>query len=261
MPDLETAFLLLLASTSDDERDRLYDALDRAVADARRSLQESLDGVHVPAVVERHAELVGHPGHPTPLAPALAPGTWLLVLSHLDADSQRVLQRTYEELQRGAEVTVEHGEPADGSVGSVTAALAAVEDLLVELPYTTLERSIGPDDHDSRRATLKIELEWATPGVEEDLAGPVCVVWRDGYETEVASMRMGVFDQNVNWRLEVGDPVPGRSAERVLPREADDLRLIARDGLADAIGWANAELGNRYTFVTLPDSALKPPGD
>lgn len=128
------------------------------------------------------------------------------------------------------------------------AALTPAEDVLAELPYTTLERSPGPDDHDSRRRSLMIEVEWPEPITLQDAGTPVHVTWRDGYESEVATIPAGVLAAYQERRLYFSDP-PGREAEYIVQRGEGDRREVARGGLADAIGWANGEIGDRYTFA------------
>jgi len=229
--------------TSDDAA---RSALLRAYAAARRALEDDLTRPHPPGLEDRHAELIAFLGSPEE-SPLLSHATWLLVLSHLTADEQRKLQATFEELARSAETAIEYGEKKEGEVEEVMQTLAAVEELLAELPHTTFARSLGTDDHELRRRSLSVDIAWADRGSEEaERGGPVRVVWRDGYETTVATMGLAIGHESACWMLEVADPPPGRSASLVLEeRPSDDPGDMARS-LRQAIVWANRELGDHY---------------
>jgi hypothetical protein len=73
-------------------------------------------------------------------------------------------------------------------------------------------------------------------------------MWRDGYESQVATMVLMLHADTALWRLEVEDPAPGRTAELVTPRKHTDPFEAANIGLAAAIQWANRELAD-YTIA------------
>ncbi|MGA2165537.1 MAG: hypothetical protein ABSH36_13850, partial [Solirubrobacteraceae bacterium] len=162
----------------------------------------------------------------------------------------RELQTTYEELQRGAEVALEDGGQHTSDAEAVVRALLPVEGLLAELPHTTLERPVGPDDHDLRRRTLSIEVVWRTPdgGLPDD--SELRVFWRDRYDTEVANMTLAVYSGDACWILEITDPAPGRSVSLVVVRGSSSASLLARTGLDRALAWANEELGDQYVIAS-----------
>lgn len=244
-----TAVIFLLASVVDEaDGGRVDRALRLAFAGALESLEQNID---VPDVEERREELSEHlRDWNAELAAPLTRETWLLVFSHLDADAQRLFQRAYEDLMRAAEASAGTGATTEqeSSAMHVALALAPVEELLLELPHTTLVPSRGRDDHDERRRTLTPEVQWQAASDDD----PVCVVWRDGYETLIASMSLMLHEGLTIWRLVFADAQPGRSVEHRTPRADGTAREIAEATLPDALRWASDELRPEYAVKSEP---------
>lgn len=234
--------VVVLIDAADDDGGELGVALRRAFAEAQQGLDDHLAGPHMPEVEERRAELDAYlSGGGTRLGYA----AWLLVLSYLSPEEQRSLQRQYEAFEGAAGVEIEF-EMGSGEAEELMHALNPAEQLLVDLPYTTLDRSPGVDDYEQRRRSLSIEVT-----EEPDPDEPLLVVLRDGYGTLVATMAAGCYEQRLHWMLAILDPAPAREASRFLPIPTDDVRQAAREDLKDAVAWAGAELGDRYTIAPL----------
>ncbi len=242
--------VFLLIDSADEDGGELGAALRCAFTQARQGLGDSLEGPHLPEVEEHYAELDAYPSDGRG-APPLGYATWLLVLSHLSPDEQRRLQREYEQLARAADTVVAFGERRSGDAEGLMHALTPVEHLLADLPHTTLDRSQGPDDYELRRRSLSIEVTDQPDSGDVAYTEPLCVHWRDGYHTLVATMTAGRYEQQLHWKLEVEDPPPGRDASRFLPIASDDAHQAARDDLEEALAWAARELGDHYTIAPL----------
>jgi len=230
----------------------LHDALRRACSATQTALEEDLERPHLPEVEDRVNELAAFlDADEDDNAAQLADSTWLLVLSHLAPEEQRALQDSYEALARGTGAAIEYGERREGQADWLMQTLAPVEQLLAELPYTTLEPS-GRDDYELRRRALSVEVVWADRDSKDaESGGPLYITWCDGYQTTVATMTAGLFQGTLCWTLDITDPAPGRSAERVLPGSSEDVRTAARDDLQAALEWAANELGDRYVIRRL----------
>ncbi len=250
------AVLRLISSARAEDQNKLNQAMRQAFSATWRSLEEDLRREHLPELEDRHSELAAFQEGGDPAAP-LTRDTWLLVLSHLPSDMQLLLQAIYEELERGAETALEYGEQTDGEAQSVMQALAPVEDLLVELPYTTLTRSLGPDDHDLRLRTLSTEIELNDEDSKDfPSMSPVRVEWRDGYESLVATLTAWWYEEAVRWTLDIRDPPPGRATERVVPCEQTSFRETVKTDLDDTIAWATGEL-DIEGYVVVRDTQLR----
>jgi hypothetical protein len=249
---IDSALRLLVRSVPDREREVLAGAIEEAYSAAVASLESDLGRAHSRELEDRHAELAAHPRRPAAGAPALAPDAWLLVLSHLSPGTQRLLQATYEDLQRASEAgALEEGDEMEGAAPDVSLQITPAEALLAELPHTSF--APGPADHDLLRRTLSIDVYWEDLADDDaDPAVAVRVLWRDGYETLIADMSGNVSEARLCWTLEVHDPAPGRSATRLGAMRSDDAREAAAGDLAAALAWANRELGDRYGILGEP---------
>lgn len=248
--------LLLLIDSADHDGAELTSALHRAFAQARRRLADDLERSHTPELQERHEELDGYLSGET--GGPLRYSTWLLVLSHFSAAEQRRLQREYEQLARGADATSEFGEPRAARVAArLMRALFPAEELIAELPHTTLERSEGVDDYVQRRHSLTIEVIEQPDSGDPSYTEPLRVIWRDGYHSLVATMTAGCYEQQLDWKLEIEDPSPGREASRFTPI-ASTAEEAARDDLQTALAWAAGELGDTYTIAPWPPDGDQP---
>lgn len=241
--------VFLLIDSADEDGGELGGALRRAFAQARQTLGNDLEGRHLPEVEQRYGELDAYLNDGRG-APPLGYTTWLLVLSHLSPDAQRALQREYEELAYAADTVVAFGEPRPSEGGeSLMHALIAVEQLLAELPHTTLDRP--KDDYELRRRSLKIEVTDQPESGNSVYSEPLRVHWRDGYQSLVATMTAGFYEQQLHWKLDIEDPAPGRETSRYLPITSEDAHQAARDDLREALTWAAGELGENYTIAPL----------
>jgi hypothetical protein len=243
--------VFMLIDSADEDGGELGGALRRAFAQARQSLGDDLEGRHLPEVEQRYAELDAYLNDGRG-APPLGYTTWLLVLSHLSPDEQRALQREYEELAHAADTVVAFGEPRSSEAGEgLMHALIAVEQLLAELPHTTLDRP--KDDYDLRRRSLTIEVTDQPDSGDSVYSEPLRVHWRDGYQSLVATMTAGFYEHQLHWKLEIEDPPPGRETSRYLPTTSEDAHQAARDDLEEALAWAAQALGEHYTIAPLQD--------
>jgi hypothetical protein len=245
--------MFLLIDSADEDGGELGLALQRAFAQARQSLGDDLEARHLPEVEDRYAELDAYLSDGRD-APPLGYAAWLLVLSHLAPDEQRTLQHEYEELARAADTVVAFGERqrSEGAEGLMHA-LIAVEQLLAELPHTTLDAP--KDDYELRRRSLSIEVTDLPESEDAVYSEPLRVHWRDGYQTLVATMTAGCCEQQLHWKLDIEDPPPGRETSRYLPFPAADARQAAHEDLREALAWAARELGEHYTFALQGDDA------
>jgi hypothetical protein len=243
--------VFMLIDSADQDGGELAGALRRAFAQARQSIGNDLEARHLPEIEQRYAELDAYLNDGRG-APAFGYTTWLLALSHLSPDEQRALQRQYEELAHAADTVVAFGEPRPSEAGeSLMHALIAVEQLLAELPHTTLDRP--KDDYDLRRRSLTIEVTDQPDSGDSIYSEPLRVHWRDGYQSLVATMTAGFYEQQLHWKLETEDPPPGRETSRYLPITSEDAHQAARDDLPEALTWAARELGEQYTIAPLQD--------
>jgi hypothetical protein len=241
--------VFLLIDSADEDGGELGGALRRAFAQALQSVGDDLEALHLPEAEERYAELDAYVSDGRG-APPLAYASWLLVLSHLSPDEQRRLQREYEELARGADAAVEFGDEDSDAADRLIHALTPAEQLLADLPHTTLDRSQGVDEYELRRCSLSTEVA-DPPDNDDESSEPLRVHWRDGYQTLVATMTVRCYEQELHWRLDVEDPPPGRDAWRSVPLASDDARQAARDDLEEALAWAARELGDHYTIAAV----------
>ena len=242
--------VFLLIDSADEDGGELGAAIRRAFAQARQSLGNDLETRHLPEVEERYAELDAYLSGDGRAAPPLGYTTWLLVLSHLSPDEQRALQHEYEELARAADTVVAFGERRpSGAAEDLMHALIAVEQLLAELPHTTPDRP--KDDYELRRRSLSVQVTDQRDSGDSMYTEPLRVHWRDGYESLVARMTAGCYEQHIEWKLEIEDPPPGREASRCLPIDSDDAHQAACDDLQEALAWAAGELGDSCTIAPL----------
>jgi hypothetical protein len=137
------------------------------------------------------------------------------------------LQQEYERLARGATAAAEYGEQRAGTAEGLMHALTPAEQLLAELPHTTLDASPGVDDYEQRRHSLTIEVTDQPDSRDAVYTEPLRVVWRDGYHSLVATMTAGCYEQELHWRLEVQDPPPGRELSRFVAIGQADARQAA----------------------------------
>lgn len=243
--------VFMLIDSADEDGGELGAALRRAFAQARQSLGNDLEAHHLPEVEERYAELDAYLSDARG-APPLGYATWLLVLSHLSPDEQRALQHEYEELARAADTVVAFGErQPSGTAEGLMHALIAVEQLLAELPHTTLDQP--KDDYELRRRSLSVQVTDQRDSGDSIYTEPLRVHWRDGYESLVARMTASCYEQHLEWKLEIEDPPPGREASRCVPIESDDAHQAACHDLAEALAWAARELDDHYTIAPLQD--------
>jgi hypothetical protein len=244
----DAAVRMIVAAAPDEDRETLDAAIREAGFAALRVLEEDLRSAHLSAVDDRHVELVAFAKEGRQ---PLAPGTWQFVLAHLAADMQRVLGSIYRELDVGLEAAMLADGEQERGLETLSRALVVAEDLMSDLPYTTIERASAPDDYELRRRRLSQEIQWYAPDVQcQWPVHAVQVLWRDGYESHVAAMVVAIEADHVGWLLEIDDPAPGRSVRRIVPRSSEDLFEEATRTIDDAIAWAQSELGDRYTFVS-----------
>ncbi len=225
------AAILALAVWQGDPSDRtLSGALAIAVEETCRELEATMPST--PRAQRMRSELRRFRGERDGV---LDRDTWLLVLVHLPAEMQRLLQTRYMELERGVAAVVEQQPQLDPG------ALGSIEDLLAELPHTTFTTAAdtGPP---VRRGDVAFEVEHDDLDVDEDGVSFPRVVWRDGEQSSVARMIVAVSGGHVIWMLEIEDPAPGRSVERLMPRGSLAGAQAAHRGLAGAIDWANVEI-------------------
>ncbi|MGH2853065.1 MAG: hypothetical protein ACRDLF_02590 [Solirubrobacteraceae bacterium] len=256
----DAIYLLIDSADHADGSEQMTGALGRALAETQQELGDSLEGRHLPDVEERHAELDAYICDAA-AAPPLSHATWLLVLSHLSPDEQQRLQREYEQLARGATAAADYGEQRAEAAEGLMHALTPAEELLAELPHTTLDRSEGVDDYEQRRRSLTIEVTDQPDSDDASYTEPLRVVWRDGYHSLVATMTAGCYEQQLHWKLDIEDPSPGREASLFAPLASTDAREAARDNLGAALAWAATELGDTYTIAPWPptgDHAVTP---
>ncbi len=121
------------------------------------------------------------------------------MLASLTPEEQRGLAATYEELTEAAGVAIEYGDDGAGEAPLRMDAIAPAEPLLAWLPHATFKAS-GADDHDLRRRTLTVEVEWApTPREDVGRRPPVVVTWLDGYQSTVATMSAALIEGSLYW--------------------------------------------------------------
>jgi hypothetical protein len=251
---LSDAIRLLAAAAADALGNADFTLLLASLA-VQKSLEEDLARSHTLEQEERHEELTALLENP--YEQPLARDTWALVLANLGPEEQHSLQTVYEDLARGAEVSIEYGNQADAETAEeLMHTLYPVEALLAELPHTNLERSLGPDDHDLRRRALSVDVSWSQPDSDAPPGyGTVDVIWRDGYQTTVATMTVAIHDDHGAWVLEISDPAPGRTAHLVVDiRPSESAPDTARRTIEQALAWAQLQLGDDYVLQPSPDT-------
>ena len=215
---------------------------------ARESVERDLKTAPSLELKRRQRELIALLRDSTRTQP-LVPELWRLVLSELPPDKQRLLAAIYDELQRSSEATLDEGDELEDLAARVSEILGPMEDMLA---HATGEPSSGTGDYDALRRTLSVEVEWGRGDDDGEMPHPVGVLWRDGYESVVATMTGDAVEDQFCWILEIDDPAPGRSETRVTPLGSRSARDAAIGELDSALEWAARELGDHYIIVRAP---------